>query len=131
MEYIRRFCKFSSENPCISLDCIKTKQGFQKCNDSVQIQKKSCKNDDLDRSIHKDISDQELPESEEIFEIFELNQSIYFDMNVGVENDLNADVDQVVNSDFDYFDEYRNHEVSDSDSDSDNDFTNIIIQPVD
>jgi len=72
MEYIRRFCKFLSEQHCIHLDCT-TKTGFQKCSDlpsdSIEIQKKSYKNDDLDRSIHKDITDQELLESEDIDDI--------------------------------------------------------------
>lgn len=117
MEYIRRFSSFLSKLNCNNRDCINTKNGFQKCNDlpGGEIQQKSCKNDDLNRSVHKDIIDQELPEPEEILEVFEVNRPIYFDV------DTRADVG------IDYFDEYRNYELSDSDDE----FTNVIIQPVD
>jgi hypothetical protein len=117
MEYIRRFYSFLSKLNCNNSESISTKDGFQKCDDlpGGEIQKKSCKNYDLDRSVHKEIIDQELPEPEEILEVFEVNRPIYFDV------DTHADVG------IDYFDEYRNHELSDSDDE----FTNVIIQPVD
>lgn len=119
MEYIRRFSSFLSKLNCNNRECINTKNGFQKCNDlpsdSPDVQKKSCKNDDLNRSVHKEISDHELPEPEEILEVFEVNRPIYFDV------DSRADVG------IDYFDEYRNYELSDSDDE----FNNVIIQPVD
>lgn len=67
MEYIRRFCKFLSEQQCNHLDCINSEKGFKKCADtsSHSIEKPSSNCDDLNKSIHKDISDQENIDLEE------------------------------------------------------------------
>jgi hypothetical protein len=70
MEYIRRFNKLLSKQHCIQLDCIKSnKKDFQKCNhtpsQSEENNAESYNKDDLNKSIHKDISDQELLEPEE------------------------------------------------------------------
>jgi len=74
------------------MDCITTKNGFQKCDESIssstKIRKTINENDILDRSLHKDISDQEINESEYTNEerlidpeepttSFEMNENIF------------------------------------------------------
>jgi len=92
MECIRRFCKLLSKQQCNCMDCITTKNGFQKCDESIssstKIRKTINENDILDRSLHKDISDQEINESEYTNEerlidpeepttSFEMNENIF------------------------------------------------------
>ena len=105
MEYYRRFASFLSKLNCNNTKCVNTKKGFQKCND-VSNQERT--NDaDLNKSVHIENDLLELIEPTEPFETNELM----------VSTDINVDD----------FDEYHNHEIIDS---YDN-FSNVVVQPVD
>jgi len=100
MEYISRFSKFLSKLCCNNADCVKTKNGFQKCNDDSSQQ--HANDIELNKSLHNDITNEE-----DIFEPFESDES---------KDPINVDD----------FDEYHNHEITDSDDE----FTDVVTQQV-
>ena len=110
MEYIRRFSSFLSKLNCNNTDCVTNKNGFKKCNDdSIQEQ-----NDiDLNKSVH---IENNITNEEEISEPLEL-------IEPAETTELNDPTIVIV----DDFDEYHNHEITDSDDE----FSNVVIQPVD
>jgi hypothetical protein len=95
MECIRRLKDFFSKQQCTYFDCKSSNAGFQKCDDSschsVEKQKKPSNSDELNQSIHKDISDQELLEPEEtsdISESFENNENVFVDDSLVPDNNI-------------------------------------------
>lgn len=103
MEYISRFSKFLSKLCCNNTDCVKTQNGFQKCNDDSS--EHHANDIELNKSLH---IDNNITNEEDIFEPFEPSQ-------------LDESKDPI---NLDDFDEYHNHEVTDSDDE----FTNVVIQ---
>jgi hypothetical protein len=95
MECIRRLKEFFSKQQCSYFDCKSNNTGFQKCNDlsndSVEIQQKTTNIDDLNRSIHKDISDQELLEPEETSDVtdsFGDDENVFIDDLLVTDNNI-------------------------------------------
>ena len=106
MEYISRFSKFLSKLCCNNTDCVKTKNGFQKCNDDSSQQ--DANEIELNKSVH---IDNNITNEQEIFEPSETSETDELKDPINVDD----------------FDEYHNNELTDSDDE----FTNVIIQPVD